>query len=109
MNLCPCKYPLNTLMYGVIINENDIAFMTRLMSFLLVASIPFMKNCANVSEKINSIRKDSTENVSIIFFPTLNVLSFASYLSSARYSLIIILIAIGIPAVDMFRNKLYIL
>ena len=80
------------------------------MSFILFApSIPFTRNIAIESEKINNVRKEITENVRIIFLPTLNVRSLASIFPNVTYSLINILIAIGIPAVDMFRNRLYML
>ena len=105
--MCPCKYPLDTDRNGIIRRQKDTDFITNeTSSKVLPPSIsPSIKD-ANSFEKTNNIKKAITDIISIKFLPTWFSLSLASYFSNALYSVMILLMATGIPAVDIFKNKL---
>ena len=110
MNLCPCIYPLNTLKNGIINRHGAIALITSDTSSIECPPVTSDRiNLANILDPKNITQNATNERISINFLPILYALSLASYMFSARYSLITILIATGIPAVLIFRNKLYIL
>ena len=62
---------------------------------------------ANSSANTNTKKNAIHDIIVITFLHILYARSFVSYISSALYSLIILLIATGNPAVDIFKNKLY--
>lgn len=55
------------------------------------------------------IQNDTMENILIIFFEYLNMYVFSFNFPNVLYSLVILLIASGIPAEDMIKKKLYML
>ena len=55
------------------------------------------------------MQNDTIENILIIFFEYLNMYVFSFNLPNVLYSLVILLIAKGIPAEDIIRKKLYML
>ena len=110
INLCPCIYPLKTLKNGIIIKQNETALITLAISLIELPPVTsLIINLAIKSAPKNTTKNDIIARMPIIFLPILYALSLASNLSNAKYSLIIIDIAIGIPAVEIFKNKLYIL